>query len=240
VPGVEVKKHSYFKELNGVRRTCTLMGREKRREPPLSAERPGAIVLDQTPRELFRELVSGVVAHRKLRIQPETEFYLVRLLERFLEREELFAGASDGSTQVEPLALLLLRALEESRLRRWQGLRRLGDTSLFVAGFFGDSLARAPVDAGYYMAMGGQAYGALASSRGPAGSPEVFGEMSEHFEDFVDVLAEIAEMQELRSNRGLVRLYERFLHTGSRRVAEQLRSRGVALFGGPGPRVARN
>ena len=206
----------------------------------MTTERAGAIVLDQTPRELFRELVSGVVAHRKLRIHPETEFYLVHLLERFLEREEFFAESSEGSKHLEPLALLLLRALEESRQRRWQGLRRLGDTSLFVAGFFGDSLARAPVDAGYYVAMGEQAYGALASSRGPAGSAEVFGEMSEHFEDFVDVLAEIAEMQELRSNRGLVRLYERFLHTGSRRVADQLRARGVALFGGAGSRVVRN
>jgi hypothetical protein len=64
--------------------------------------------------------------------------------------------------------------------------------------------------------------------------------MAARFEVFVDVLAEIAEMQELRSNRGLVRLYERFLHTGSQRVAEQLRARGVALFAGPGSRVLSN
>jgi hypothetical protein len=203
----------------------------------VATDHPEGIVLDQTPRELFRELVTGVVSHRKLRIQPETEFYVVCLLERFLERGELYAESPDGSSQLEPLALLLLRALEESRQRRWQGLQRLGDTSLFVAGFFGDSLARAPVDSSYYVAMGGRAYGALASSRVPGGRAEVFGEMSERFEDFVDVLAEIAEMQDLRSNRGLVRLYERFLHTGSRRVAEQLRARGVALFGGSGSRV---
>lgn len=167
----------------------------------------GSIVTDQTPREFFRELVVGVLAHRKLRVQESTEFYLVRLLERFLERE---------------------------------GLRRLGDTSLFVAGFFGDSLARSPVDAGYYVGMGERAYQALAASPGPAGAAETFGEMSARFEVFVDVLAEIAEMQELRSNRGLLRLYERFLHTGSQRVAEQLRSRGVALFAGPGSRVLSN
>jgi len=64
--------------------------------------------------------------------------------------------------------------------------------------------------------------------------------MAARFEVFVDVLAEIAEMQELRSNRGLVRLYERFLHTGSQRVAEQLRARRVALFAGPGSRVLSN
>ena len=200
----------------------------------------GSIVTNQTPQEFFRELVTGVLAHRKLRIQESTEFYLVRLLERFLEREALYAEESGQAAQTEPLALLLLRALEEGLQRRREGLRRLGDTSLFVVGFFGDSLARSPVDAAYYVAMGERAYQALAASPGPAGTAETFGEMAARFEVFVDVLAEIAEMQELRSNRGLVRLYERFLHTGSQRVAEQLRARGVALFAGPGSRVLSN
>jgi hypothetical protein len=215
-------------------------GEGSEEEAPMTSGHPDGLVLDQTPREYFRELVTEVVSHRKLRIQPETEFYVVCLLERFLERGELYAEGPDGSAELEPLALLLLRALEESRTRRWQGLQKVGDTSLFVAGFFSDSLARAPVGSGYYVSMGESAYRALASSRVPTGRAEVFGEMSERFEDFVDVLAEIAEMQDLRSNRGLVRLYERFLHTGSRRVAEQLRARGVALFGGAGSRVLGN
>lgn len=198
------------------------------------------IVLDQTPRELFRELVAGALAHRKLRVRESTEFYLVHLLERFLTRGELFDGPGDGPAQVEPLALLLLRALDEERVRRRDGLRRLGDTALFVAGFFSDSLARSPVDPAYYTAMGERAYGALAISPGPAVAAETYEEMAERFEAFVDVFAEIAEQQDLRSNRGLVRLYERYLHTGSQRVAEQLRARGVALFAGPGTGTLRN
>ena len=206
----------------------------------MSHPEQGTLVVGQTPQEFFRELVTGALTHRKLRVMDATEFYLVRLLERFLARDELYVESPGAPSQAEPLALLLLRALEESRQRRREGLRRLGDTSLFVAGFFGDSLARSPVDTGYYVAMGEQAYQALAASRGPAGSAELFGELAGRFEVFVDVLAEIAEMQDLRSNRGLVRLYERFLHTGSQRVAEQLRARGVALFAGPGSRVLRN
>jgi hypothetical protein len=206
----------------------------------VNRDRPGTIVLDQTPQELFRELVAGTLSHRKIQIQEGTEYYLVRLLARFLEREELFTPAPGGTSEAEPLALLLLRALEEGRRRRREGLQRLGDTSLFVAGFFGDSLARSTVDCGYYVAMGERAYQALADSPGPAGTAEIFGEMAERFEDFVDVFAEIAELQDLRSNRGLIRLYERFLHTGSERVAEKLRARGVALFAGPGSRVLRN
>ncbi|HVP69029.1 MAG TPA: hypothetical protein VMT17_17400 [Anaeromyxobacteraceae bacterium] len=199
----------------------------------------GPLVLDQTPQEFFRELVAGAIGHRRLKVQEHTEFYLVSLLARFLARDELFASGPDEAG-CEPLALLLLRALSEGRQRRYQGLRRLGDTSLFVSGFFGDSLARSSVDVDYYIAMGERAYDALAASAAPAAASETFGELSQRFEQFVDLFAEIAEMQELRSNRGLVRLYERFLHTGSERVAQQLRARGVALFAGPNSRVLKH
>jgi hypothetical protein len=192
--------------------------------------------------EYFREVVTDALAHRRSRVQPTTEFYLVHLLARFLERGELFpeAEAEGGAAKAEPLALVLLRALNEERQRRFEGLKRVGDTSLFVSGFFADSIARSPVGAGYYAALGGRAYGTLAAARGPAGVAETFAELGERFEEFADLLAEIAEMQDLRSNRGLLRLYERFLHTGSARVAQMLRDRGVALFAGAGSKVVRN
>lgn len=194
------------------------------------------IVFGKSAQEYFRDLVSEALAHRRLRIQETTEFYLVNLLARFLESERLFAERPDGSLDVEPLALTLLRALSARREKRIQDLRRLGDTSLFVSGFFGDSLARSAVDVDYYIAMGERAYDALRTSGGPAVDPELFTELSRRFEAFVDLFAEIAELSDLRSNRGLLRLYERFLATGSQRVADRLRERGVALFAGPGPR----
>ena len=205
----------------------------------MNTRESGSLVLGQSPQEFFRELVADAMSHRRLKVQALTEFYLVSLLARFLASDELFTEGPDGTATSEPLALVLLRALSEGRKRRYEGLRRLGDTSLFVTGFFGDSLARSTVDAAYYIAMGERAYDALASTQGPAGAPETFGELANRFEEFVDLFAEIAELQELRSNRGLVRLYERFLHTGSERVASQLRARGVALFGGPNSRVLK-
>ena len=86
----------------------------------------------------------------------------------------------------------------------------------------------------YYIAMGERAYSALAGTADRAGQDELFGELADRFEDFVDLFAEIAELANLRSNRGLLRLYERFLTTRSARVADLLRERGVALFAGPG------
>jgi hypothetical protein len=189
------------------------------------------ILVGKSAQEYFRDLVSDALAHRRLRIQEVTEFYLVNLLAQYLEKERLFGA---NTAQPEPLALMLKAALEGDRETRWRNLKRLGDTSLFVSGFFGDSLARSPVDIDYYIAMGERAYDALSGEpRGPSGAQELFGELAVRFPQFVDLFAEIAELSELRSNRGLLRLYERFLLTGSERVAERLRERGVALFAGP-------
>jgi hypothetical protein len=198
------------------------------------------IVCGKSAHEYFRELVTETLSYRRIRVQEATEFYLVNLLARFLEREELFVAQPDGTVQVEPLALTLLRALSARRERRLQDLRKVGDTSLFVSGFFGDSLARSAVDVDYYIAMGERAYEALRGARDVAGGGELYGELAERFPEFVDLFAEIAEISDLGSNRGLVRLYQRFLATGSARVAQRLRDRGVALFAGPSPKGLRH
>jgi hypothetical protein len=193
------------------------------------------ILVGKSAQEYFRELVSDALAHRRLQILEATEFYLVNLLAQYLERERLFAQVEGGEAQVEPLAMMLMRAIEGDREARWRNLKRLGDTSLFLSGFFGDWLARSTVDVDYYIAMGERAYDALSEEpRAPSGAHELFGELAERFTQFVDLFAEIAELADLTSNRGLLRLYERFLLTGSERVARRLRERGVALFAGPG------
>lgn len=200
------------------------------------------ILVGKSAQEFFRELVSDAMSGRHLKVREETEFYLVNLLSRYLERASLFGEGEGQRADVEPLAFILKRALESTRDERWRHLKRLGDTSLFVSGFFGDSLASSLVDVDYYIAMGERAYDTLRGEpRGPSGAQELFGELAQRFGDFVDLFAEIAELSELRSNRGLVRLYERFLLTRSERVAQRLRERGVALFGGPGhPRTFKH
>ena len=192
------------------------------------------IVVGKSAQEFFRELVSDTLSQRRLRVGEATEFYLVNLLSKQVERNPL---PGDGAAEdlAEPLAFILKKALESDRDTRWRQLKRLGDTSLFVSGFFGDSLSRSMVDVGYYIAMGERAYDTLSGEpRGPSGAQELFGELAKRFSEFVDLFAEISELSALGSNRGLVRLYERFLMTGSERVAARLRERGVALFAGPG------
>jgi hypothetical protein len=110
-------------------------------------------------------------------------------------------------------------------------LQRVGDTSLFVAGFFQDAFARKLVDVDYYIDIGGAAYGSLSDSvrgtiRGRAFGV-VFAELAAKFREFVDVLAEIRDSARAADDCDVLRLYEIWLKTGSLRAARVLRSFGI-------------
>ena len=155
------------------------------------------ILVGPSAKEWFREVVGDTLSLRRIKVREETEFYLVELLNGFLASERLFVEQPDGTSESEPLALILLKAMAADRRERAARLKRLGDTSLFVSGFFGDSLARSAVDAGYYRAMGGRAYGALADAERGAALEALYAELAQRFDQFVDCFAEIAELADL-------------------------------------------
>ncbi len=184
------------------------------------------ILSAQGIRDFFRELVSRAIENQRAQVQPFTELYLVNLLHEFLSAEALYVQADDGSWQQKPLALLLKEALEEAGPARVRLLRRLGDTSLFISGFFPDSLARRSslVDVDYYIAMGGRAYDAVARH---ALERSLWEELADKFRLLVDLLNEVSERTLSCTDAGIVRLYERWLKTGSERLATLLVRQGV-------------
>jgi hypothetical protein len=180
------------------------------------------VLAAQSVKEYFRELVGSSIQRQRVHVQELTQFYIVNLLAHFqLYRE---------GQEEEALALLLARALESQRTERAQVLKRMGDLSLYVSGFFSDSLNRKLVHADYYMAMGRRAYEALAALAGAHGLGGVYDELAGKFARLVDVLNEVSERTAVTTNVGLVKLYERWLRTGSERAAEMLRDRGVVAL----------
>jgi hypothetical protein len=169
--------------------------------------------------EYFKQLVEEALAHQHIAAQELTAFYVVQLLAGQLQR-------SDAGDSAEPLALKLARALNGGGPQQRMTLRRIGDMSLFVSGFFSDSLRRKLVDVDYYVSIGGFAYNALSRHEADALSP-VFAELADKFGGFVDVLCEVSERSSCSSNSDLLRLYERWLKTGSTRSGQLLVERGV-------------
>jgi hypothetical protein len=180
----------------------------------------GAKVHTESPAEYFRELVESAMEHQHVRAQDTTAFYVVNLLATFVHFDRMPQGG-DG----EALGLRLVRALQTGGTEQRDGLRRVGDRSLFMSGFFSDSLNRGLVDVDYYIQLGEVAYGSLA--RADDTLADVFDELAEKFSAFVDVLAEVSEQSALSTNTDLLRLYEKWLRTGSRRTGDLLASRGI-------------
>jgi hypothetical protein len=126
----------------------------------------------------------------------------------------------------EPLALRLRRALESGGMEQRARLRNLGDFSLFTSGFFSDSLNRRSVDLDYYVSMGEYAYGSL-SRRDSDAFGQVFTELARKFVAYMDVLADVSERTGGSGSTDVLRLYERWLRTGSARDGQRLADRGL-------------
>jgi hypothetical protein len=180
--------------------------------------------------EFFRDALNAAMAHQKLSVRDHTEHYVVNLLTLFSRSDALYETTQRGP-RLKPLVVMLADALEApTASERNRGLQRLGDVALFIAGFFAGSFARKLVDVDYHIAMGGRAYGSLADSlvRGPERSlADVFAELAQKFQRLVDALNEVSELSYTHTARDILRLYEIWMKTGSRRAQLLLRRLGV-------------
>lgn len=180
------------------------------------------------PSEFFRDEISKAIHKQKLRTDADTEFYLVDLLTRFMLTENFFTQDESGNQRQQTLALILAEAMNTPEIgKRNEELRKLGDVSLYTAGFFSDSLARKMVDVDYYISMGSNAYASLARMAIDAHFRKIFTALSDKFVKFVDVLAEVSASSVKMDEKNILRLYETWLKTGSERAEEKLKSAGI-------------
>jgi hypothetical protein len=180
----------------------------------------------------FRDEVDKAFRDEGLEHDQLTEHYLVQLL----------AAYAAQPIEDRPLAIRMLESIQASPRERRSTLREIGDTALFISGFWGDSLGGRLVDVDYYIDMGGTAYGELArEGAGRAREPfaPVFGTLATNFARFVEVLMTVSHRTErARNNRDLVRLYERWLQTKSGWAARRLAEQGVLANHRPVARVS--
>lgn len=184
----------------------------------------------------FLEVVEDAIKARRVEATGGATSYLVALLADYTRP----AGRAEEAMD-RPLSFLLDEALHaQLPAERFDRLRALGDGALYTCGFFGESFEARGVDTGYVIGIGATAYGAASAMlRLPRDEDEeridVFGELAQKFASFVDVLADVADCtvaQGVASSRGLLKMYERWLKTGSDRLAQALSANGVVPMRG--------
>jgi hypothetical protein len=204
-----------------------------------------SIALANSVGSFFHEVVGEAVRTQQVEATEEATSYLVGLLSDFAR-----PNAERDDTFDRPLAFLLDEALRTTGAQRFQRLRALGDGVLYITGFFGDHIETRGVDVGYVTSVGATAYRGVASmlGRSPANTADatskrsdaednVFTELSQKFDRFVDVLTTVADAtlaQQARGERGIVMLYERWLRSGSTTLAKELGARGLVPHRGSG------
>lgn len=187
--------------------------------------------------QYFHEVISDAIRVRKVEATDAAATYLVGLLCDYAHPTE-----ETGSTFSRPLTFLLHEALEAIGPERFRRLRALGDHALYALGFFGGHIEQRGVDKAYVSSVGATAYTHAAAmvrlkARAEPKGPDVLSELAAKFDRFAAVLRDVAEGTLVcgpRDERSIVKLYERWLKTGSARLAEELGARGIVPTRGSG------
>lgn len=189
--------------------------------------------------QYFQEVISDAIRVRHVEATDAAASYLVALLCDYAHPDE-----ASGSTFNQPLTFQLRDALELTGAERFRRLRALGDHALYALGFFGGHIEVKGIDKRYVVEVGSTAYANAAATlrvkahrEKNAGPLDVLGELAAKFDRFAEVLRDVADgtlASSGRDERSLVKLYERWMKTGSARIADQLSAQGILPKRGSG------
>jgi hypothetical protein len=190
--------------------------------------------------EVVEDARQTVVTTRGVDVTDGATSYVVGLLADYARPDHAAKGQME-----RPLAFLLDEALHTVEPgERFDRLRTLGDAVLYSCGFFADHFEARGVEKTYLFGIGTTAYGAASSMllyptvEEATKKVDIFGELSSKFEALVEIISEVADSTIAKSapgSLGVLKLYERWLKTGSSRLASELHAHGfVPMRGGKG------
>lgn len=184
------------------------------------------LILDSN--QYFNDIVEEAFQERRFQTYPHIKTYMVDILKHYLLVENLYDQLdTSGRKTRETIAELYLKAGQSGGRDRVEKLKKLGDRSLYISGFFSDSFQRKIIDVDYYVDMGKMAFESLAQDVEEDTFSKLFKDLSAHFLNLVDVLAVISQKAKMMDEENVLRMMDLYSKTGSALLGEALAEKGV-------------
>ncbi len=184
-----------------------------------------------SPQEFFHQHLISAMRSSHLVLSKEVEFYLVNLLCAFVNPERNLPEKDLDPLQT-PLAILLQKAAEAPIEDRLKILRSLGDTSLYISGFFQDYFNRKTYNIDYFISVGTHAYSNASTLTRKlyrdVHFSSLFSSLAEKFPTIVEVVACISDDLGIAQDKDILAIYERWLHNRSDRLLNKLKEHGIS------------
>lgn len=195
--------------------------------------------LSLSAQAFFHERITDASKQLKVKLDDNVEFYLVNLLTEFINPERL---NQDFQPQTDvlgtPLVFLLKQTVEAPESKRPLMYRRLGDTSLYIAGYFQDYFNAKSFDINYFITMGASAYNQAAlllktQAKENAQHPETLETLSRNFMQAVDIVAQASDTAATPKATDILHIYDRWNRCGSDRLRNLLLEHGITPISVP-------
>ena len=179
-----------------------------------------AAIISVSPAEYFRQRVASVMKQQQAEIDHEVEFYIVNMMCDFIQPQKV------ASSFDQPLALNLLAAMEATGSEQQLKFKALGDVSVYVAGFFQESLVRRCTSIDYHAKIGAVAYRALAALV-CGRERSLYEKVAASVTQMIDIMAEVGAAEGMHHSSDILSTYSRWLRNQSERSYKALLAAGI-------------
>ncbi len=124
---------------------------------PAKSSHPSRITLESSLQSFFYDQLSEINQRSSGPLPKEAIYYSSLVMDKFSESENYFEEI-EGKTREKVLGLKLFESSELSPTEQKRCLKDIGDTALFLCGFFPESLKSKLTDTQYYQRIGQTAY----------------------------------------------------------------------------------
>lgn len=163
-----------------------------------------SLVLNTSSTAQWHDLVKDAQQITKNTLNEALESYLVFLLMRFISKPEIASTI---------LALDYLNSLIETKRKRQEQLRDIGDQCLLFSGLFPQRAEKKRVKISYFVHLGQNAYSELAHT------DQLYSELSYRFVELMDTLYAMRKLGDNHPELSPLQAYDLWLDTGSKMCA---------------------